>query len=133
MEKVKQNKNKQKQGKQNKTKQNKKNKKRQTMIHKTENDRKLTCPRIDITEHFWVGVKRQSLTHSLHYKNRYYDFIGPQLYPKGVEDMDLQTSLYNTIVLLRDIVHICLVIGSRPAVLAWGAAERQYSRPRTYN
>jgi hypothetical protein len=52
LEKVKQNKNKQKQGKQNKTKQNKKNKKRQTMIHKTENDRKLTCPRIDITEHF---------------------------------------------------------------------------------
>jgi hypothetical protein len=38
--------------------------------------------------------------------------------PKGVEDMDLQTSLYNTIVLLRDIVHIGLVIGSRPAVLA---------------
>jgi hypothetical protein len=47
LEKVKQNKN-----KANKTKQNKKNKKRQKMIHKTENERKLTCPRIDITEHF---------------------------------------------------------------------------------
>ena len=39
----------------------------------------------------------------------------------------------NNIVLLRDIFHIGLVIGPRPAVLAWGAAERQYSRPRTYN
>jgi hypothetical protein len=37
------------------------------------------------------------------------------------------------IVLLRDVVHIGLVIGPRNAVLAWGAAERQYSRPRTYN
>ena len=37
------------------------------------------------------------------------------------------------IVLLRDVFHIGLVIGPRPAVLAWGAAERQYSRPRTYN
>jgi hypothetical protein len=39
----------------------------------------------------------------------------------------------NTIVLLRDVFHIGLVIGPRPAVLAWGAAERQYSRPGTYN
>jgi hypothetical protein len=37
----------------------------------------------------------------------------------------------NTIVLLRDVFHIGLVIGPRPVVLAWGAAERQYSRPRT--
>ena len=37
------------------------------------------------------------------------------------------------IVLLRDVFNIGLVIGPRPAVLAWGAAERQYSRPRTYN
>jgi hypothetical protein len=35
----------------NKTKQTKKkNKKRQTIIHKTENERKLTCSRIDIAE-----------------------------------------------------------------------------------
>ena len=39
----------------------------------------------------------------------------------------------NNIVLLRDVFHIGLVIGPMPAVLAWGAAERQYSRPRTYN
>ena len=39
----------------------------------------------------------------------------------------------NNIVLLRDVFHIGLAIGPRPAVLAWGAAERQYSRPRTYN
>ena len=39
----------------------------------------------------------------------------------------------NIIVLLRDVFHIGLVIGPRPALLAWGAAERQYSRPRTYN
>jgi hypothetical protein len=39
----------------------------------------------------------------------------------------------NNIVLLRDVFHIGLVIDPRPAVLAWGAAERQYSRPRTYN
>jgi hypothetical protein len=39
----------------------------------------------------------------------------------------------NNIVLLRDVFHIGLVIGPRPAVLAWGAAECQYSRPRTYN
>jgi hypothetical protein len=38
-----------------------------------------------------------------------------------------------TIVLLRDVFHIGLVIGPRPAVFAWGAAERQYSTPRTYN
>jgi hypothetical protein len=37
------------------------------------------------------------------------------------------------IVLLRDVFHIGLVIEPRPPVLAWGAAERQYSRPRTYN
>jgi hypothetical protein len=39
------------------------------------------------------------------------------------------------IVLLRDVFHIGLVIGPRPAVLAWGAAEHEakYSRPRTYN
>ena len=37
------------------------------------------------------------------------------------------------IVLLRDVFHIGLVIGPRPAVLAWGAAEAQYSRPTTYN
>jgi hypothetical protein len=36
------------------------------------------------------------------------------------------------IVLLRDVFHIGLVIGPRRAVLAWGAAERQYRRPRTY-
>ena len=39
----------------------------------------------------------------------------------------------NNIVLLRDVFHIGLVIGPRPAVLASVAAERQYSRPRTYN
>jgi len=33
------------------------------------------------------------------------------------------------IVLLRDVFHIGLVIGPRPAVLAWGATKRQYSRP----
>jgi hypothetical protein len=37
----------------------------------------------------------------------------------------------NNIVLLRDVFHIGLVIGPRPAVLVWGAAERQYSKPRT--
>ena len=37
------------------------------------------------------------------------------------------------IVLLRDVFHIGLVISPRPAVLARGAAERQYSRPRTYH
>jgi len=37
------------------------------------------------------------------------------------------------IVLLRDAFHIGLVIGPRPAVLAWGADEDQYIRPRTYN
>ena len=41
--------------------------------------------------------------------------------------------LGNNIVLLRDVFHIGLVISPRPAVLAWGAAERQYSRPMTYN
>jgi hypothetical protein len=45
---------------------------------------------------------------------------------------DNQTTV-NNIVLLRDVFHIGFVIGQRPAVLAWGAAERQYSRPRTYN
>ena len=39
----------------------------------------------------------------------------------------------NNIVLLRDAFHIGLVIGLRPAVLARGAAEGQYIRPRTYN
>ena len=39
---------------------------------------------------------------------------------------------YN-IVLLRDVFHIGLIIGLRTAVLARGAAEGQYSRPRTYN
>ena len=39
----------------------------------------------------------------------------------------------NVIVLLRDVFHVGLVIGLRPAVLAWGAAEAQYSRPRSYN
>jgi hypothetical protein len=38
-----------------------------------------------------------------------------------------------TIVVLRDVFHIGLVIGPRPVVLARDAAERQYSRPRTYN
>ena len=38
----------------------------------------------------------------------------------------------NIIVLLRNVFHIGLVIDPRPALLAWGAAERQYSRPRTY-
>jgi hypothetical protein len=37
------------------------------------------------------------------------------------------------IVLLHDIFHIGLVIDPRPAVLAWGAAERQYRRLRTYS
>jgi hypothetical protein len=40
------------------------------------------------------------------------------------------------IVLFHDVFHIGLVIqnvGPRPAVLTWGAAECQYSRPRTYN
>jgi hypothetical protein len=37
------------------------------------------------------------------------------------------------IVLLRDAFHIGLVIGPRPAVLARGAAEGQYIRPRTYS
>ena len=39
----------------------------------------------------------------------------------------------NIIVLLRDAFPIDLVIGQRPTVLARGAAEAQYSRPRTYN
>ena len=39
----------------------------------------------------------------------------------------------NNIVLFRNVFHIGLVIGPRPAVLAWGAAEGQYIRPRTYN
>ena len=43
------------------------------------------------------------------------------------------TDIYNIIVLLRDVFHIGLVIGPRPAVLARGVAERQHSRPRTYN
>ena len=100
LEKVKQNKNKANKTKQNKTKQNKKNKKRQKMIHKTENERKLTCPRIDITEHFWVGVKRHSLTHSLTPSIIKIDTMTLLVHNftlKGVEDIDLQTSLYNTI------------------------------------
>ena len=40
---------------------------------------------------------------------------------------------FNIIVLLRDVFHIGLDIGPRPAVLARGAAEGQYTRPRTYN
>jgi hypothetical protein len=44
-----------------------------------------------------------------------------------------KSKLINNIVLLRDVFHIDLVIGPRPVVLARGAAERQYSRPRTYN
>jgi hypothetical protein len=39
--------------------------------------------------------------------------------------------IHGTIVSLRDVFHIGLVIGLRPAVLVWGAAECQYSRPRT--
>ena len=39
----------------------------------------------------------------------------------------------HNIVLLLDVFHIGLVIGPWLAVLAWGTAERQYSRPRTYN
>ena len=39
----------------------------------------------------------------------------------------------DNIVLLRDVFHIGLIIGPRTAVLARGAAEHQYSRPRTYN
>ena len=39
----------------------------------------------------------------------------------------------NTIVLLREVFYIGLAIGLRPAVLAWGTAEGQYIRPRTYN
>ena len=41
-----------------------------------------------------------------------------------------QIKRQNNIVLLRDVFHIGLVIGPRPAVLAWGAAECQYIRPR---
>jgi hypothetical protein len=37
------------------------------------------------------------------------------------------------IVLLHDVFNIGLVIGLRPAVLAWGAAEAQYIKPRTYS
>jgi hypothetical protein len=44
-----------------------------------------------------------------------------------------RTSVRCFIVLLRDVFHIGLAIGPKPAVLAWRAAERQYSRPRTYN
>jgi len=33
---------------------------------------------------------------------------------------------------LRDVFHIGLVIGPRPAVLAFGCASGQYSRPQTY-
>jgi len=46
---------------------------------------------------------------------------------------NLQIRIVDIIVLLRDVFHIGLVIGPRPTVLAWGAAEHQYSRPRTYN
>jgi hypothetical protein len=46
---------------------------------------------------------------------------------------DSDNAKRNTIVLLRDAFHIGLVTGPRPAVLAWGAAEGQYIRPRTYN
>ena len=45
----------------------------------------------------------------------------------------VNSSVLNNIVLLRDVFHIGLVKGPRPAVLARGTAERQYSRPRTYN
>jgi hypothetical protein len=48
-------------------------------------------------------------------------------------DSTLLMTHCNNIVLLRDVFHIGLVIGPRPAVLAWGADERQYSKPRTYN
>jgi hypothetical protein len=34
---------------------------------------------------------------------------------------------------LRDVFHIGLVIGPRSAVLAFGCASGQYSRPRTYD
>ena len=37
----------------------------------------------------------------------------------------------NIIVLLSDVFHIGLVIGPRTTVLTCGAAEAQYSRPRT--
>ena len=47
--------------------------------------------------------------------------------------INLKCNCSNIIVLLRDVFHIGLVIGPRPVVLAWGAAERQYSRPRTYD
>jgi hypothetical protein len=49
------------------------------------------------------------------------------------ENDDMNHKQWNNIVLLRDVFYIGLVIGPRPAVLAWGAVERQYSRPRTYN
>ena len=43
---------------------------------------------------------------------------------------DSDNAKHNTIVLLRDAFHISLVTGPRPAVLAWGAAEGQYIRPK---
>jgi hypothetical protein len=59
--------------------------------HYTENQRKLTCSRIDIAEIIWVGVKdnhplTSSLTHSI-------IKIDTNLTPKGAEDIDLQHSI----------------------------------------
>ena len=42
-----------------------------------------------------------------------------------IEPRSINVYLVNNILLLRDVFHIGLVIGPRPAVLAWGAAERQ--------
>ena len=93
--------------KQTKTRQNKKNKKRQTMIHKTLHRKPkkiITCSRIDIAEIIWVGVKRQSLTHFLTHSLTHsiikidtMTLLVHNFTPKGVEDIHLQTSLYNTI------------------------------------
>jgi hypothetical protein len=58
-----------------------------------------------------------------------------QYFPANIYSIIPDDNLYFVIlhILLRDVFHIGLVIGPRPAVVAWGAAERQYSRPRTYN
>jgi len=47
--------------------------------------------------------------------------------------INLKCNCSNIIVLLRDVFHIGLVIGPRPVVLAWGSAEGQCIRTRTYN
>jgi len=59
--------------------------------------RKLTCSRIDIVEHFCVGVKRQSPTHSptplYTIKIDTMTLLVHNFIPKGAEGIDLQHSI----------------------------------------